>query len=163
MTNLEIGPQAKKLRMTSSFDVASLAATPFDVSLPEKGSPDEPAFVCCADWKHGVETEILAQLESSDAMDGSERVPPMAVVRCSRGGKTRSLYEIARMMRAEKPSRDPIAVLFVSFHDFSSLHPGEQRDPLQALCQRIAFIAGSPADMASNIEIEIPSKILGST
>lgn len=99
-----------------------------------------------------VEDEILAQIDSEDKNDGSVRVLPMAVVRCSRGKNTRSLYEIARIMRRETCSRDPIAVLFVSFNDFSSLLPDEQKDPLQALCQRIAYLANPKRTASEDIQ-----------
>jgi len=90
-----------------------------------------------------VEIEIGAQLESADTSNGSVRVPPMAVVRCSRGGKTRALYEIAHRIHAtsRRPGAQPVAVIFVTFNDFSSLQPHEQCDTANALCQRIAFAA----------------------
>jgi hypothetical protein len=78
---------------------------------------------------------------SFDTPSGSIRVPPMAVVRCSRGGKTRALYEIANWIKEPSVHREPVAVIYVTFNDFSSLHDNEQDDPLQALCQRIAFAA----------------------
>jgi hypothetical protein len=95
-----------------------------------------------------VKLEIMAQLESSD---DPERIPPMAVVRCSRGGKTRALYEIANTMKNDKnedimeAAKDhwggPVAVIYVTFNDNSSVETWEQLDPLQALLQRIAFVA----------------------
>jgi hypothetical protein len=83
--------------------------------------------------------------------------PPMAVVRCSRGGKTRALNEIANLVysTSRKPGSDkPVVVILVSFNDFSSLLPHEH-DPLQALCQRIAFAARKrePHDSRSEGEI----------
>jgi hypothetical protein len=62
----------------------------------------------------------------------------MALVRCSRGGKTRALYEIAA---AIKKNFSDCAVLYVSFNDWSSVKPWEQSQPLEALCRRIAASA----------------------
>jgi hypothetical protein len=140
-------PEPKKLKSKQTFDMRTLLS-PLDVLPPTK--PSKPEFTCNEDWMESVETEIEAQLESSDDPTGSERIPPMAVVLCSRGGKTRALYEIANKMHERRPSRrDPVAVIYVSFNDFSSLLPEEQHDPLQALCQRIAFTArmDPPRDM----------------
>lgn len=83
------------------------------------------------------------QLASADPNnDAFERVPPMAVVRCSRGGKTRFLYEIANEMRGyNKSIGSNVACIYVSFNDYSSLEPWEHDDPLQALLRRIAFEA----------------------
>jgi hypothetical protein len=61
----------------------------------------------------------------------------MAVVRCSRGGKTRTLLEIAHMMRKD----EDLAVLFVSFNDFMPLTDQEIREEpmLQVFLKRVAF------------------------
>lgn len=70
------------------------------------------------------------------------RVAPMAVVRCSRGGKTRFLYEIASMVRGYNEAlATEVACLYVSFNDYSSIREWEHKDPLQALLRRIAFEA----------------------
>ncbi len=66
------------------------------------------------------------------------RVQPLALIRCSRGGKTRVLLELNKMLRERLPD---IAVIYVSFNDFSSLEAWEIRDPVSALCRRIAFTA----------------------
>jgi hypothetical protein len=63
-------------------------------------------------------------------------VPPLALVRCSRGGKTRALKEIAKEF---KTSHDDTCVIFVSFNDDTSINVDETADPLSALCQRIAY------------------------
>jgi hypothetical protein len=131
-------PDPKKLKSKQDFDMNRLLS-PLDVPPPTK--PSKPEFTCSEGWLDNVEVEILAQLESSDHPTGSERIPPMAVVRCSRGGKTRALYEIANKMHECRPSRGRIAAIYVTFNDFSSIQPDEQHDPLQALCQRIAFAA----------------------
>jgi hypothetical protein len=110
--------------------------------VPPPKRPLTPPFTCNTDW---IEAEIFARLDGKDSPDGSERVSPMAVVRCtcSRGGKTRALIEIASIVhgRSRELGHDPVAVIFVSFQDFSSLAPYEQKEPLKALFQRIAFSA----------------------
>ncbi len=121
------------------FDMEALKS-PLDVSLPAK--PETPTFVCPRDWLQNVEGIIMAQLEAEDTSCGSIRVPPMAVVRCSRGGKTRALTEIAHILRKEKSDSDPIAVIFVSFTATTSLFNEEDvGPPLQALLRRISFAA----------------------
>ena len=71
-----------------------------------------------------------------DDDEGFHRVPPMALVRCSRGGKTRALTEVAKQI-VDKQIAD--CVIFVTLNDWSSISPAEQSDPLAALCRRIAF------------------------
>ncbi|KAL3913423.1 MAG: hypothetical protein SGILL_006498 [Bacillariaceae sp.] len=79
----------------------------------------------------------------------------MAIVRCSRGGKTRALKEIAAALynheftvhedgyeaRSTPVRTSRLACLYVSFNDITSIEPWEQADPLQALLRRIAFAA----------------------
>ena len=67
-----------------------------------------------------------------------DRVQPMALMRCSRGGKTRVLLELNKMLRERNPE---VSVVYVSFNNFSSLEAWELRDPVAALCRRIAFSA----------------------
>ena len=131
-------PEPKKQMLNRDFDI-DLLLSPLDVQPPTK--PIEPEFTCSKNWLKNVGVEIDAQLTSFDTPSGSICVPPMAVVRCSRGGKTRALYEIANWMKEPSSTREPVAVIYVSFNDFSSLHNNEQDDLLQALCQRVAFAA----------------------
>jgi len=56
------------------------------LSLPN----DAPPFITEAWLQQGVQVVH----DWFVASDGSTRVPPMALVRCSRGGKTRALQEI---------------------------------------------------------------------
>jgi hypothetical protein len=64
--------------------------------------PRNPPFVCPEHWLADVQAEIINRLEESDDTDTKDdtliRVPPMAFARCSRGGKTRALREIAYRM-----------------------------------------------------------------
>jgi hypothetical protein len=66
------------------------------------------------------------------------RATPMIFASFSRGGKTRCMEEVARHVQEID---DDVAVIYVTFNDWSYLDEDEQGDPLQALCQRIAFVA----------------------
>ena len=134
-------PQAKRLKCGLSLD---MLVKPRDVPIPVC---EEPVFLSGEEWE-SVEFEIQHHLLCSDEEEGAKRdafkrVPPMALVRCSRGGKTRALYEIAKICK-EKIKVD--SVIYVSFNDSTSLGEWEQQNPLQALCVRIAFAALRQSD-----------------
>lgn len=111
-------------------------------------SINKPAFVSTEEFDR-IATEVQPYfLESNDdksrddevnnvGEEGFNRTPPMALVRCSRGGKTRALTEIAKRLR---PELTP-CVIFVTFNEWSPLRVEEQDNPLLALCRRIAFVA----------------------
>ena len=133
--------QKKSKKMT--FQVEDMVPTPLDALLPAKDV--EPEFVCPDRYLTDMKGEIMNRLEEQDGGAGDKRVPPTAVVRCSRGGKTRTLYEIAHMMRNESPQtrEDHLAVLFITFNDFMSLLETEKQDEdmLQVFLKRVAFMA----------------------
>jgi hypothetical protein len=118
-----------QLRKFSSEDLLP----PLEVPVPVKEAT-APEFLY-PDWLEDSVAKVLCHYQNAD--DGSSRVPPMAFVRCSRGGKTRAMNEMASILR----KRTEACVLFVSFNDFSSIASWEQRDPVGALCRRIAFAA----------------------
>ena len=154
----------KKARICFSFDDS--LPKPYDVIPPKSTKPE---FVAPDGWLEEIELEIVAQMVRSDDLVGSdteeteterdgdetlERVAPMAVVRCSRGGKTRALYEIANKLKIRgynQACQANIAVLYVSFNDYSSLQPWEQENPLQALLRRIVFMASHNDGKKRNI------------
>jgi len=154
---------AKKARICFSFDNMP---KPYDVIPPKSTKPE---FVAPDGWLEEVQCKIVTQMMMSDAhvssnteenvgdteYDGDEtleRVAPLAVVRCSRGGKTRALYEIANKIRGYHQCFDAtIAVLYISFNDYSSLQPWEQENPLQALLRRIVFMASHNDGKERNI------------
>jgi hypothetical protein len=68
------------------------------------------------------------------------RVPPLGLIRCSRGGKTRALKEIARKIKSDNLG-DEAAVIYISLNDYSCMKMGEQENPVEAICKRIAFEA----------------------
>ena len=111
-------------------------------------SINKPAFVTTDEFDR-IATEVQPYfIESSDGKsdddevndvgeEGFNRTPPMALVRCSRGGKTRALTEIAKRLRGEVTP----CVIFVTFNEWSPIKEEEQDNPLLALCRRIAFVA----------------------
>ena len=58
----------------------------------------------------------------------------MALVQCSRSGKTRALKEIALALKEQIPE---CVVLSVSFNAFSCVQKWEQEDPIEELCRRM--------------------------
>jgi hypothetical protein len=124
------------------FDV-SLLCSVGDVKVPPVDATDPP-FTSEPRWLE--ETESLV-LEHYKAEDGKERVPPMALVRCSRGGKTRALEELARMLKAQN-----IPVVMISLNDYSSLKEWEKADSVGAVCRRIAFAASHDRDFGLSLE-----------
>jgi hypothetical protein len=97
---------------------------------------DEPPFCAEEGWMDACFAELQAGMNSQET--NLSRVQPMALIRCSRGGKTRALLELKKLFHQRVPN---IAVIYVSFNDFSSLESWELRDPIAALCRRIAFSA----------------------
>lgn len=115
-----------------------------DMMTPEKirppTPPDLPKFVGPDDWKLSVRETVQRKLSLADfETSKSHRVEPLAVSRCSRGGKTRALYEIGNL--EYKYNDEAVPVIFVSFNDYSTLNECDQEDPLQALILRIVFAA----------------------
>jgi len=115
---------------------------------PPKAS--RPTFVCPQNWTTEVKSGIAYGLTATDSKscardrndDTLYQTSPMSVVRCSRGGKTRALYEIANLMEGWKDDDEiPLARIYVSFNDNTTVQIWEQEDPLQALLRRIAFAA----------------------
>ena len=108
--------------------------------LHPPSKPKTPLFVCQDDWLEDVKYTVERQVAVADGDEGEDfRVEPMALVRCSRGGKTRALYEIANL--GIRYGEERVTVIFVSLNDFSPLDHDDQEDPLQALLLRIAFAA----------------------
>lgn len=104
-----------------------------DVPLPP---PDATVFVAPPNWLSDLVEEVKVQMQVLDSKH--KRTRPVALTRCSRGGKTRALEELARALRHEG-----IPVLLITFNDYSTLSKGsdEQDNPLSALLIRIAFVA----------------------
>lgn len=100
--------------------------------------PITPPFVSQDGWIDGIVGRVTDFCLKEDAADGSYRVPITSLARCSRGGKTRALYELAKALREQC-----IPTLFVSFNDFSDCEDeiSSGDSSLKMLCRRIAFDA----------------------
>jgi hypothetical protein len=117
---------------------------PKDVTLPPKD--EYPPFTSEEGWLDTTVETVFSRLSEQDST--AERVPPMALVRCSRGGKTRALCEIAHALKAKQPE---LCVIYVTLNDFSELTDCEQNDPITALCRRIAFAARRDFDWKESL------------
>jgi hypothetical protein len=107
---------------------------------PIEESELDPPFLTQSWLSERIE-EICELYEERDDVDGAYRKPPMGVVRCSRGGKTRALKEIAHSLKVKHPDA---AVVRISFNDATDLEWWEQEDPVGAICRRVAFAALRP-------------------
>jgi hypothetical protein len=121
----------------------SLLCSVGDVKTPPVDATDPP-FTSEPGWLKETERIVL---EHYVAEDGKERVPPMALVRCSRGGKTRALEELARMLKSRH-----IPVVMISLNDYSSLKEWERADGIGAVCSRIAFAASHDRDFGRSLK-----------
>jgi hypothetical protein len=118
----------------TTFDFKG-SMTPMSVPLPELYESGEiPPFIAAGNWISGLCSKVLnnAGLEDSE----NPRVAPVAVTRCSRGGKTRSLHELTQNVRTLDGT---YALIFVSFNSETPVEDWENEDPVGALCRRIAF------------------------
>ena len=113
--------------------------------VPIGKRPDK--YVCPDGFRESLLNTVNELMEQDDG--GGIRVPPMALVGCSRSGKTRALEEMAATLARNETH--PVAVLLVTFNDYSTsaTTDADQEDPLQALCQRIVFAATRSADQRS--------------
>ena len=112
--------------------------------------PTGPSFVCQDGWLDEFVGKVIDLCKKGDAVDGSYRVQMTSLARCSRGGKTRALLELAKALRDRC-----VPTIFVSFNDFSdcSHEIDDGHSSLDMLCRRIAFAVrparlrtGAPAD-----------------
>eukprot|EP00934_Nitzschia_sp_Nitz4_P006967 Nitzschia sp. Nitz4//scaffold155_size52807//46639//49418//NITZ4_006803-RA/size52807-processed-gene-0.10-mRNA-1//1//CDS//3329537390//6957//frame0 len=102
--------------------------------------PLEPKHFCAptAGWLDDRVKEIMIEATKDDVGD---RCEPVAFIRCSRGGKSRTLKEIQYKLHGQTFGNTVMNAILVSFNDFSSVEDLDRRDPLRALCRRIAFAA----------------------
>eukprot|EP00978_Attheya_sp_CCMP212_P031343 scaffold118117_cov47-Attheya_sp.AAC.1 len=117
---------------------------PAEVPPPELNECSPPQFVAPDGWLDNLCDEVMTQFNRQDTEN--PRVSPVALVRCSRGGKTRALHELASALRIKNNTN--VAIIYVSFNGQTKLLPWEnkQSEPplqalLQALCRRIMFAA----------------------
>jgi len=104
--------------------------------LPLPPLETKPKFIAPTGWLERVVAAVREEYINADTDE--RRTQPLCVTRCSRGGKTRALKELAHRLHEAS-----IPVIFVSFNNYSNLNEVsyEQDDPLQALLIRIAFVA----------------------
>lgn len=122
----------------NSFDTGTLPA-PKDVRAAEVVITDTcPPFVSEPGWLEEIVDEAIKFYSKNDDIKGEFRKPPMALARCSRGGKTRALSEIAHRLSLKLPDA---AIISISFNALTALTDWEQEDPIGAICRRIAYIA----------------------
>ena len=110
---------------------------PLDTRLPtvyEKEAA-EP-FLAPENWLSNTAQQVLAQADLEETND--PRVSPIALIRCSRGGKTRAMTELAQEVRRQDPS---YGIVYISFNTDTSLLEKPASDPTGELCVRIAFTA----------------------
>jgi hypothetical protein len=125
------------------FDSKSLLSPE---QIPFENSSEEPLFTAHEDWLDTTVNMIHQQFVAKDT--NTKRVQPMALVRCSRGGKSRTLMEIGKEFKRKYPD---VCVLFVSFSSKTPLSSFEQSDPIDALLRRIALVAiGAEIEMTSD-------------
>jgi hypothetical protein len=73
--------------------------------VPPAIAVDEPAFIG-GKWLNTTVDTLIKNMKLADT--GITRVAPIALIRCSRGGKTRALKEVALRLKA---TVDQVAVL----------------------------------------------------
>lgn len=84
-----------------------------------------------------LEQSLASLLQQKDRDDADERPLPLALVRCSRGGKTRAIKELMHMIPPEQA-----ATVYVSFNNETSISVQTYfKDSVQELCDRIGFAA----------------------
>ena len=87
-------------------------------------------------WLGAAARTVLQQADLRET--NNPRVSPIALVRCSRGGKTRSMVELAGEVRRQDPS---YGIVFISFNTDTPLGDKKTNNPTGELCVRIAFAA----------------------
>jgi hypothetical protein len=150
---------------TSSAAVSSNAAAVLDVNdllsvedvVEPQVAASNPPFLTKG-WIKKRVNEIYAEFVRKDHPAGLYRKPPMAVVRCSRGGKSRALIELALRIK----SRCDITAFRICFNDLTALTDVEQDDLIGAVCRRIAFAARKDTNItfAQFLKFSVTEKLI---
>ena len=134
-----------------STTMAELVESGICHSLKECPGPVYPKnkpfpFVCGKTWLKDMRDLVRLNVDKfeQEGTDDNDRVQPLCLARCSRGGKTRSLDSVVDNISVD------IKSLVVSFNDFSDVWLEEQDDPLAALTRRIAFAASKEPKTEDN-------------
>jgi hypothetical protein len=125
--------KTEKVLDLKPFDVTKLVASPLDVA-PIAVHEEEPEFCAEDGWLDTCIADMIKRLNAVENLP--ERIPPMGFMRCSRGGKTRALRELNKRLWEQHAD---IAVIYVTFSNFSSWLPWKNQDAVGALLRRIAF------------------------
>ena len=114
--------------------------SPEEVPIPPVEST-EPTFIAQDDWMERLTDKVAQEFLAGDHKRPSRRVEPMALVGCSRSGKSRALREIAQRLKTTIPkvTGKPVIIIMVTFGDYSPIVRPDDEDPLQALLQRMVF------------------------
>jgi len=126
---------------------------PLEVPVPVVAST-EPAFLT-ESWLNETLDLVLDQQLKEDSI--AYRKPPMALVRCSRGGKTRALYELSSALKKKLPGA---AIIYITLNDYSNLKSWEQSDPISAICRRIAFAARKLTSSEFDANVSISKDVI---
>eukprot|EP00597_Dinobryon_sp_UTEXLB2267_P009160 CAMPEP_0170083210 /NCGR_PEP_ID=MMETSP0019_2-20121128/18605_1 /TAXON_ID=98059 /ORGANISM="Dinobryon sp., Strain UTEXLB2267" /LENGTH=105 /DNA_ID=CAMNT_0010298467 /DNA_START=199 /DNA_END=513 /DNA_ORIENTATION=+ len=105
MKNKNLPRQQKATSKTVQLDIQTLRK-PNEVPVPMENNA--PPYLT-EKWLQDTVNVIEEKFRSQDTE--CYRVPPSAVVRCSRGGKTRALYELSRVLK-ERLGGDDVAVIY---------------------------------------------------
>ena len=130
--------------------------------LPDHFNFDErnpPKFLCKQGWLADILSIIESLFDASD-YEHPYKIAPLGISRCSRGGKTRCLHEIAS--EVQKRVKDDLSgeeggifsetvILMVSFNGrISPIEEEEKKFPLFALTRRIFFALSGVAKTEEN-------------
>jgi hypothetical protein len=124
----------KKEEEKVTLDLQSSLLHPMKV-VPPPLNKEIPQFIT-EEWLKET-MEIIRRNQEKKDYD-NYRIEPMALVRCTRGGKTRTLKEISRKFQEQYKD---IFVIFISFNDWTEFYEKVEADPLVALCRRIALVS----------------------
>ena len=134
-------PTFKKPReLVREFDFQSMAVSLEEVSLPDYNDENMPDFIAPDGWLDQI---LESTIENADRKDAHHpKVVPTALTRISRGGKSRSLQELAvAITSSTEDATSAYRIVKISFNTDTPIEEWEQKNPLQALCVRIAFAA----------------------
>lgn len=130
----------KPRELVRKFDFQSMAVSLEEVSLPDNNDENMPDFIAPDGWLDQI---LESTIENAGRKDAHHPlVVPTALTRISRGGKSRSLQELAvAITSSTEDATSAYRIIKISFNTDTPIAEWEQKNPLQALCVRIAFAA----------------------
>jgi len=127
-----VSPPATAPSWTAQLDIQTLCK-PNEIPVAENALP-----YLTKKWLQDTVNSIKEDFHAPDTQQFHDS--PMAVIRSSRGGKFKALYELSRVLK-ERLRGDDVAVIYISLNDQTSLISWESLNPIDAICRRIAFAA----------------------